>query len=474
MKTPYARALVLCLAAVAIAAALFGGFSLKRSFAATTAVTYEDLPASLFPAKQDALLGSVYGDDLHAQRAHAWQLWAALNTDSHSDAYGQRLPVWQTWYSSGEVYSGKLKGTQHDFNCCELRQPAQSVIVHRGLDPDRPALTMAFVKLDRAAAEFILANGYDKQSTLQKLNVSYDAQRMPVTMRQIKPFPRKAVAIKVTFWLIRQHGLTPLPYWDPNYAPPKRGRTPNHLTWSKCVAVDADAQFPQGKSVAVNCNGSLQQAPVVHLARFYHYRLSHSGDVAAVAKFAKHLSMDTDQEHVVTGTFTPEAGDYLALTAMHVTTKEIPNWTFQTFWWTPFPKRAPFGSDRPASIQAPFDNYDMCNAYSVETPLTASHGPHICFNPYLEADLGPTKPYVMNGRTMPADPMAGTRSNCMACHSRAAWPAKMDPPYVARSSNMGPVFNPGYVPRNDPYFDGITTTDFLWSIPLEGAPLKRK
>lgn len=467
MKTRWT--LLLCLAAFAVGATLWGTL---RHASAGAAVTYEDLPASLFPAKQYELLGAVAADDLATQRAHAWRLWAALNTPSHSSAYGQRLPIWQTWYSSTGVYGGTRKPTRRAFSCCAFRLPRQNVIEHRSVDEDEPALTMAFVKLNGPAARFILDNGYDKQSTLQRLNAQYDAQRMPATMRQIKPFPRRAVAIKVTFWLIKGHGITPVPYWDPAYPPPANGSTPNHLTWRRCVAVDADNRLADNQNVWVNCNGSLQHAPVVHLSRFYAYRLTDPGDVAATALFSKHLSMHTDQEHVVTGPFAPQVGDYLALTAMHVTTKEIPDWTFQTFWWTPFPHAAPFGADRPAIVRAPFDNYDMCNAYSVETPVTTSNGPHICFNPYLEADLGPTKPYLLDGKAMPADPMAGTRSNCMACHARAAWPPKMDPPYKAHTSNMGAVANPGYVPRDASYYQGITTTDFLWSIPLESRAAK--
>lgn len=466
MNTAIVRARILCLAITAIVCLGLAGCAGRHS-AAAPSVTYEDLPASLFPAKQYDLLGAVYTNDVRTQRAHAWRLWSALNSPSNSIAYGQRLPVWQTWYASTEVYSGALNGHQHQFSCCTLRVPAQNEIQHKAVDKDEPAVTMAFVKFNEPAARFIVDNGYDKRSTLERLNRQYNAAHMPVTMRQIQPFPRKAVAIKVTFWLIRAHGITPVPYWDPAYAPPKNGQTPNHLTWDKCVAVDADNRLPEGTKQLVKCNGVLRSAPVVHLTHFYTYRLVDPNDVATVATFAKHLSMDTDQEHVVTGDFIPQVGDYLALTAMHVTTKEIPDWTFQTFWWTPFPHAAPFGSDRPAAVHAPFDNYDMCNAYSVETPTTASGGPHICFNPYLEADLGPTKPYVMDGKRMPADPMAGTRSNCMACHSRAGWPAKMDAPYLAHTTSMGRVANPGYVPRNDPYFEGITTTDFLWSIPLE-------
>ncbi len=464
----FARAHVVSLVALVTVAVYVAAFIITRASEAT--VTYQDLPAKLFPAEQYELLGPVYTNDLAAQRAHAWRLWAALNTPSHSRAYGQRLPIWQTWYSATDVYDGTLHGnlseSRHLLSCCTFAIPLQDEIEHKDVDKDEPAVTMAFVKFNAPAAQFIIDRGYNKQSTLTQLNAQYDRSHTPVTMRQIQPFPRTAVAIKLTFWLIRAHGITPVPYWDPAYDAPKNGATPNHLTWQRCVAVDADGTLPEGSEQIVNCNGATQEAPVVHLARFYTYRLVDPNDVATVAQFAKHISMHTDQEHVVTGEFTPQVGDYLALTAMHVTTKEIPDWTFQTFWWTPFPKAAPFGNDRPSSVRAPFDNYDMCNAYSVETPASSYGGPHICFNPYLEADLGPTKPYVMDGKRMAADPMAGTRSNCMACHSRAAWPAKMDPPYLPHTSSMGAVANPGYVPRNNRYFEGITTTDFLWSIPL--------
>ncbi len=464
------------LAVVAVVVIVIAAIVLLHRAAAVT-VSYQDLPASLFPAEQYELLGAVYTDNLAAQRAHAWKLWAALNTTSRSTAYGQRLPIWQTWYSSTEVFSGTLSGklstSQHLLSCCRFGLPKQDIIEHHDVDKDEPAVTMAFVKFNAPAAQFIIDRGYDRQATLEQLNTQYNRDRTPVTVRQIQPFPRAAVAIKLTFWLIRAHGITPVPYWDPAYAPPKNGQTPNHLTWSDCVAVDADSRLPEGTKQLVKCNGTLREAPVVHLSRFYTYRLVDPTDVATVALFSKHISMHTDQEHVVTGEFVPAVGDYLALTAMHVTTKEIPDWTFQTFWWTPFPHAAPFGGDRPKLVHAPFDNYDMCNAYNVETPRTTSGGPHICFDPYLEADLGPTKPYIMDGKHMPADPMAGTRSNCMACHSRAAWPTKMDPPYLPHTSSMGAVANPGYVARNDAYFDGITTTDFLWSIPLESRGPKK-
>jgi hypothetical protein len=49
------------------------------------------------------------------------------------------------------------------------------------------------------------------------------------------------------------------------------------------------------------------------------------------------------------------------LTGMHVMTREIDNWTFQT-GWSPVPNAAPFGHDRPASVLGEYRNYDMCTA----------------------------------------------------------------------------------------------------------------
>src|SRR5689334_3811579 len=121
MKISRGRALVLCFAIISILLVAFGALALKRTEAAPAAVTYEDLPAAQFPAKQDDLLGAVYGNDLNAQRAHAWRLWAALNTGSHARAYGEILPIWQTWYSSTEVYGGTFGAVQHRFTCCEVQ-----------------------------------------------------------------------------------------------------------------------------------------------------------------------------------------------------------------------------------------------------------------------------------------------------------------------------------------------------------------
>ena len=96
----------------------------------------------------------------------------------------------------------------------------------------------------------------------------------------------------------------------------------------------------------------------------------------------------------------------------------------------------------------------------------------VCFNPYLETDLGPTKAYVLDGKTYPLDPTAGTRSNCMNCHRRAGYPAfEADNP---TSANFGRVFNDGFRAPDDPYFAPLVKTDFLWSIALKAVATPKR
>lgn len=209
-------------------------------------------------------------------------------------------------------------------------------------------------------------------------------------------------------------------------------------------------------------------APVMHLSRFLAYELKSDGEVSEAVAASKKISMDIDQEHVVTGTLVPQKNDWLVVTAMHVETHELPRWTFQTFWWTLHADAAPFGSDRPELVRGAARSYAMCTAYDEVLPREADGSPHVCFDPYLEADLGPLEPVTMDGRTMPPDPMAGTHSNCLECHARAGFPVTPKPPYGF--ANMGRVRNSGFEDRSGPYYAKITTTDFLWSIPLEARP----
>lgn len=442
---------------------------------------YQDFPTDYgFPVPEYVLQGYVLEENEAAIRKHGWDLWAGLTSPSDSIHNGERLPIFSTWYSIPEVYNfaGKPQERRSPFSS---PQKLTQVQLAHGKRRNQDAGLMSFVKFNRQAAEFIWNNGYNLRSTLKTLKSQFDAQETPVSERSIKPFPPEAISLKMVFWLVKnpessqsEKGLTGLPIWDPNYPPPPNGEPPMHTTWTKGVAIDPAGKYPEGSLQRVNINGTVNQphyqmVPVVPLKHFYAFRLSDQNDVAAAEEFMKmNSSMQNEQERFVTNIGqTPELGDYVVLLAMHVTTKEMSCWTFQTFWWSEHPNDEPFASGRPDSIKPPFNNYVMCSAYSTVSPKTATGGPPICFNPYLETDLGPTKPYTFMGVKYPPDPIAGTRSNCMSCHQMAGFPAgEPDNPHAA---SFGRVANQGYLSPADPYFDQLVKTDFLWSIPLKAV-----
>jgi len=149
-------------------------------------------------------------------------------------------------------------------------------------------------------------------------------------------------------------------------------------------------------------------------------------------------------------------GNIALLMAMHVTGKEIPNWTWQTFWWSPFPMDPHFGADRPRTIPAPWNNYNMNFAYMMTNPNGA---PRVAFNPYLETNL--------NGR-FPTDTSArwfGVQTNCMTCHRLAARGV------VDTSLTFAPYGPAQFIdPGDSSLFAGITKIDFLWSVAFRARP----
>jgi hypothetical protein len=149
-----------------------------------------------------------------------------------------------------------------------------------------------------------------------------------------------------------------------------------------------------------------------------------------------------------------EAGDHAVLTAMHVSTKEMASWTWQTYWWQPHGDPP---DDVPGSRKGQTDkvtglwrNYAMCTAYN-QTQGSASKEMAVCFNPYLE--------------TSAAIP-DGVQSNCMSCHGTATVGSDLGPGGISTlrypDSYQRPIdFD------TDPRFSTFTRTDFSWAIPSD-------
>jgi hypothetical protein len=139
------------------------------------------------------------------------------------------------------------------------------------------------------------------------------------------------------------------------------------------------------------------------------------------------------------------AGDFLALVAVHVATREVADWIWATAWWHDAPDDGPHAAGRPEALRGPWRRYLLDVAFDETSPAESDGTPHVAFNPWLEARF----PDGGHG--------GGTASNCLACHRRASWPG----------TNFLPVTRGAADAARDPAFaPGRLSTQFLWSIAL--------
>lgn len=389
-------------------------------------------------------------------RDHGWVLWTKLIRQINDSD-----PIWKTWYSDDEVFGSRLgPATTHGGQTTWEREPRFHFSPSRQLerqpatprtasdvvpsDPTRwgpmsPSPTspgpidgakarsqpVVSVLYSEEAYLHIRRTGYHLSSSYKEMHDQFDRRRAPIPQRTIFEFPRDAVAIKAVWWPIPSHRKTAVPVWEED-----PGRDPRLQygpdAWPTFVIVDPTGQSPSVGQIetALDVNNVPRTGKVVPVGDFYAVTLS---DVQAAEARAA-------------------AGDLALLVALHVTAKEIPDWVWATFWWHHEPDQGRSAESRPPDLPGKpyWRHYLMEVALSMQTPPeSADAGPLVCFNPWLEAST----PY-------------GIRSNCMACHQRAAMEIR-----------DGRLRQPGFeVERwrlmpDDPYFADKTRTDYLWSLP---------
>jgi len=458
-------------------------FTALRSVLAAGQLTPQPIQFPGFPFSATTIDGWVASGNLPDMRTHGWGLWAGLTAITAST---NGLPTYETWYNATEVQNGPPTGVQshaaaavlskfaalrarglstHQFEFPEQFHEKRAHSVRPNLtatggveDTDLHAQTLTTTMFSSDYAQSIWTNNYQKvtppNSTVWNLQAKWGTIT-PVSQRVIKPFTPPSISLKPVYQFVNgpKHsgGITVLKYWLGDLTTGPTNSTnpayPDPSTWNQCVTVTTGPN-PIIPNNLVCYGTTTPPSGTVPVTNFYNYVITAAEATQACAEFTG---------NGFTGKCDLQAGDYAVLVAMHVSTKENSNWTWQSFWFNynqPFPYGAPT-----SSVLAPFSNYAMCTGYSMTTnPPNSPKGTNTqCYNPYLETGL--------------AAPVQGVNSNCMSCHAVASIgnnPNSQGNVIPANSFGYatfasGTAYISPYNSADDKaFFDCQTTTDFSW------------
>jgi hypothetical protein len=299
---------------------------------------------------------------------------------------------------------------------------------------------MSFVLFNFPAYNHVRTSKLFLSDELDRLRQNGQPDRQIPNNRTIPPFPANAIVLKTVWWPVQKDTITPMPVWDPESNPQLPGGNP-FPTWKRVIAIDPTrSNIPPDETTTIQYHGPRANSHVVSLNAFHYVQLD--------AQTADNAMQNNQIARAVAEAFGPNrplrAGDYVVFAGTHLTTKEIDDWVWATFWWHDRPNDGPFASGRPDSIKGPWRNYLMSASYDLNSPTETDNRPHVSFNPWLEAGF-------RDGGFG-----SGLVSNCMNCHNRAARPAVGFLPIRRGDPNL----------QNDPaYAPGGLRVDFLWSFP---------
>lgn len=395
---------------------------------------------------------------------HGWGIWTSLNMSSGQQYEGQDLRVFETWLTPQDMQAlmlasesknlrmenvktsrGKLSSPNQFLHAKKARLKAG--MVSSAQEDER---VVGFVKYDPTAAQFAVSNKLFDSLVLQSM--------LDQGKTEIPQFPNTGMTLKPVFEIVTQDtlqacgGYYKLNVWTG--LPPKPISYPEG-SWPGYVYVDPNNGGQGNGSVDIGGKHRTPQT-TYNLNDFVHFKL----DKQTAAELKANFNMQAKE------------GDIAILVAMHVTSKEITRWTWQTYWWAPnadnppAPSSAAIAAMRPSQLQGAPRHYAMSQAYTFinpNQPLTGGNniGTSIyAFNPYLEAGfdpgvLGNSAIVITNGKKVVNN--YGVLTNCMSCHANAN--------YAPASVTTGPGYlGDTYIDMNSPAYKGTLKLDFAWSI----------
>jgi hypothetical protein len=408
---------------------------------ATPPPGYFDIPAGFdFPADKRLLEDYRSQPNMPAQRLHAWNVFAGMTRPTLNG----ELLVFETWFSEKETFQMSTA-----FTAARTQSSVRTFSVPRQFSPLRRRAGMAAPQPGSAALSTVLYNfaAYDHirsnrlhiPSVLQDL-VKNGAPDLKIPQnRTVPPFPASSIVLKTVWWPVAKDRVSAMPVWDPDANPaiptgnPKEG-------WARFVGIDATrTSIPSGETADITYDGQVKRGShIVGMLGSFH-------SIQLTAEMAAGVNSDGLLRKVAEDSFgrPVAAGDFAVLVATHLTTKEIDDWVWATFWWHDRPQEGPYAANRVGTLEGVWKNYLMDVAYDLNLPSERDGSPRVTFNPYLEARLQ------NDGHG------GGVVSNCMNCHNRASTGA----------DDFTPIYrgNPDFS-GDTAYAPGSLRTDFLWSI----------
>jgi hypothetical protein len=415
------------------------------------------VPGFSFPEDSTNIYAWLNAQDTTSITKHAWGIWAGLTSNSNQiyDATDTLL-IYETWFGISDIATqcadlDTLGGCSRTKSTREkLHYPHQlSHVFGTSATPvtnENPGFYVS-VSYDPNAACFATKNLLLNQSTLNKRLVSGG-------IGKIKPFPNSSITLKPTYYIGKvTDNFIRIPAWPGE--PGSQAQVYGQSQWNSYVYADVNNGQTPGK-IAVPADSSQVPPPetaIVNLNEFIYYPL----DSAAAAY------VNTQQQGQAG---TVAAGDLAILVCMHVGTKEISNWTWQTFFWTTNPAAPLFPSSpwqaalRPAQLHGAASHYAVATAYAMvwpNQPITKGTNtnvkPIFAYNPYLEPGLG--APFG-NVNKLNSKFQYGMQTNCMGCHA-----------FATCNTSPGSSLNYSadqYVDMADTIFVDWVQLDFAWSI----------
>lgn len=393
------------------------------------------LPSASFPVSPSILAPSRDSVNVPAIRGHMWDLFGAITAPGNSSA-----PLFTKWPLACDAYKGTCAngGGFHlppqlaepllaraankrppdssvigkvdslplelvQYNAAAMTHVTRTFYYNRG-DPNVPACLTPLIF--RLATKLLL-----EQSSTYLLSAfetrckTQGAVPGDIAGHAIPEFPANAIAIKTAWQIIAKNGTLKLQTWD------MVRRVPADLVTINAVGASAEG----GRAC-----GDMPSSDPIPLDCLYHFRL---GSLAGEIKHNTKRDVKPD--------------DFAVLLGMHIATKELPDWTWATYWFDNHSVSSPFAAQRTPEVTGVWSNYVMNATFSMLTPKSADGSLNVCFNPYLEG-------FDENG----------PRSNCLRCHRLAA--QQVDAP---EDGNIAPPRSAG-----DAYFVHALKTDYLWSV----------